>query len=428
LRTALLCIVLAGCSDYGVTPRVADIAEPTLPGDDEGGVDVEIPDNVATGGVEGVICATEFGGLAGAVVLVEHEWGVAQTATDDEGRFGLYGLPAGEHVLVVIGAEYRTTMHVVVPPFDVAHVRTEDCGDPCDVPVPCVGLAEAMDRGAADITYDFGNIEIRNTSDDLEICLTEWLVVISDTSQDAAVGQEPYVRLGPGQSHLFPYSTDVYGGMGDEAWWCVERTQRTLAGAAYEYNGSLLPDLLFDYVHDRTDVNRSGLEDHAEAVEDGIQAQVNIWDTEIANPVVLVGREQSLIRLSESKPDKRVVVQVRNLGQRRGSTRVVEVVPPGFAVSNPQPPAQLATLPDGSTELTWQVELQGAVQTQDEPTDYQQVELSYTLGRGDSDCDGRCEGSGLVADWRDTATRPWQSFSEPLIIEVCPPADLDVRD
>lgn len=419
MRAAALALLLIGCSEYGVTPAAPEV----LPEVDEPEADPPdpIPEHVPTGGVEGTVCAHEFGGLEGAEVSVEHEYGVAKTVTDAQGRFALDELPVGRHVIVVVGPDYRTQIPVDIPAYAVAEVRTDECGDPCDVPVPCVGLAEALDRSAAEIQYNFGSVEITNISEDLQICLTEWIVVLSDTSQDAALGQEPAVRLSPGDMHAFPYAIDVFGGLGDEAWWCVERSQSTATGALYTYNGSLLPDLVYDWVADRTDANRNGSEDHAEYGIDGIISQENIWHTQLDSPIVMVGREHTLVRLTESKPDEVVTVQAWNLGQRSGRASVYEVVPPGFVASNPQPAAQVTALVDGSTQLRWEVELDGAVQFDGLATQYDRVDLTYTLSKGDSTCDGRCEGSGASADWRDTATRPFVSRSEPLVIEVCPP-------
>ena len=421
MRNVALVLLLAGCSEYGVTPN-ASLVEPDV---DQPQVDPPdpIPEHVATGGVQGMICEHEFSGLAGAEISVEHEWGVAKTATNAAGEFELLGLPVGQHVLVVVSPEYRTTIQVDIPAYDITQVRTRECGDPCDVPVPCVGLAEALDRDAAEIEYFGGNIEVTNISADLEICLAAWIVVLSDTSQDAAVGQEPMARIRPGGTHTFPYAVDVFGGEGDEAWWCVERSQSTLSGAPYTYNGSLLPQVVYNWVADRTDANRNGAEDHSEYGEDGIISQENIWNTEIDNPIVMVGREHTLVRLSDSRPEQTVVVQAWNLGQRSGSATVTEIVPPGFAVSNPEPAAQISTLPDGSTELRWQVTLRGAIQFEGARTDYDMVDLTYVIAKGDTDCDGRCQGMGVQADWRDTATRPWTSHSEPLVIEVCPPLE-----
>lgn len=386
-----------------------------------------IPEGVPIGGVNGTICAEPEKGLEGAIVFVEHEFGVAQTATDEEGYFELEALPAGRHVLVVRHAIYNIQIIVDVPQNEVATVMSDECVDDCGIPVPCLGLAEAVDRGVVSIrAIEDGEVEIRNTGEDYDVCLEEWVIVRSPGSQDAILGQEPRVVLRPGQVQRIGYAVDVFGDVGDEAWWCVEERQMIASGVRYVYNGSLAPDLLFNWVRDRTDANFNGREDHAEITpQNRIQSQENIWTAEEQHPIFLVGRARSLHRFEDPLDTEVVNVEVINLGQVAGSTQVYEIIPEGFSVSSVSPPAELTSEPNGDTLMKWDVTLAGAISIEDAQAQYDRAYLNYTLGLEEEHCEGRCVGKGVYATWTDSYRRPQESFSEPLILEVCPEKDED---
>lgn len=419
-----ICLLgLLGCSEYGVSPeppQVDPIVEEEEPG---GGVRSDpIPESVPVGGVQGTICNQPEQGLRGAVVMVEHAWGLAQTSTDEEGYFKLDALPAGRHVLVVRHPGYNTQIVVDVPRNEVATVLSDDCVDDCGVPVPCLGLAEAVDRGAVLIMAGpDGTVEIQNTSPRHSICLQEWAVIKSLGSQDAIVGQDPGLRLEPGDVHVFDYAVDVFGDKGREAWWCVEEQQVIADGVRYAYNGSLAPDMLWDWIHDRTDSNYNNVEDHEDVnFERRIQTQVNVWSTQDWHPIVLVGRTRSLVRLEHADDTAQVVVEASNLGQLPTEADVFEVVPPGFQVVTTEPQAIVTSEQDGSTTLRWTLTLDGAQPVDGDQAIYDVRRLTYTITPGEEPCIGRCEGNGVYAIWRDAWRRAQDASSEPLIIEACP--------
>jgi len=426
LALSVLVAVGVGCSEYGVSPEERPSEDPLTEEDPTGGVEPDpIPDDVLRGGIQGTICAEPELGLQGAAVRVEHAWGVAEVATNAEGFFILQDLPAGEHVLVVTHELYQTQLTVEVPPNEVATVLDDTCVDDCGTPVPCMGLAEAFDRDHAQVVAGpGGTVEIANVGARYDICLEPWMVVISQGSQDAIVGQDPRIVLSPGERHVFDYAVDVYGDQGDEAWWCVEERQVIDSGVYYDYNGSLAPDILFDLVQDRTDTNFNDVEDHADVNSQGrIQSQLNIWDTQVWHPIVLVGRERSLFRLETPEDTATVKVQALNLGHLPVETTVFEVVPPGFDVLGAQPAAVITSESNGSTTISWQIALEAGVPQLEDQAIYDIAELSYTVGvNADEPCQGRCEGSGVMASWVDDWRRAQQSFSEPLILEVCPEA------
>ncbi|MFK7927862.1 MAG: carboxypeptidase regulatory-like domain-containing protein [Myxococcota bacterium] len=419
MRTSLLLILCLGCSETSVTPV------PVVP-DDDTSEDVvvtpkpdPIPDGVPRGGVKGLICLDKDSPVPGARVALEHEWGVAEANTDAEGNFSLENLPVGSYVLIVQTPEYSDQIPVEVPPNEYSWVETTDCLINCDIPVPCVGLAEAFDRGGAAVYYnEAGAIEVINTSEDLEICMDDWMVVFSETSQDATFGQRDPVRVGPGASTEAGYAHDVYkpeGADENQAWWCVEREQYTQAGSEYTYNGSLTPDLLYELIRYRTDVNSSLIEDHEEIVEGQyIQSQMNVWNTEIQSAIILVGRQRSLVQLRRPDSVATIVVEATNLGQKAGRAVVSEDVPAGFDVFGVSDGGVVSQRRDGGFTINWSVNIAGAVPRDNAHATYSTHELTYQISRSTDECMGRCPGYGVTAQWG-----PHASASEPLIIEVC---------
>lgn len=420
MRYLLPLLLLGACTDYDL---VGDGDEPIVPEDTDEptGGEEAIPEDVPRGALQGHVCEDASGGLEGATVTLEHPWGVARTATDAEGYFLLEGLPVGEYVVEVTAGAFRRTLPVTVVEAETATIETAECLELCEFAIPCMGLSEAMDRGIAEVfASGGGDITISNLSDEHSICLDEWLVVTSDVSQDATIGQDPGTRLAPGQYRVFPPALDVFGGESDRAWWCVEHFQGMTRGARYDYNGSLAPRLVFDWIHDRTDTNGNFVEDHADDLDYTPIAQWNIWNTQEAQPIVMVGRERDLHRLVDAEDRVRVTVQAWNLGQQPAVTSVTEVVPAGFIVSQVSPAARIVDLGEDGTSLTWEVELEAAESLTGAQAIYDIRDLSYTLERDlDQPCEGRCVGRGAVGTFIDLVGETWQSRSEPLIIEVC---------
>lgn len=416
---------LSACSETALRPDPEPTVDPREEEDPSGGTRIDpVPEGIPVGGVQGTICNQPEVGLEGARVLVEHPWGVAQTVTNEEGYFSMEGLPAGKHVLVVTHAEYNTQLVIEVPRNETSTVLDDECVDDCGVPVPCLGLAEAVDRGAVSLMAGpSGTVYIENTSSRFDICLDEWVVMKSLGSQDAIIGQEPSVVLEPGDLHIIDYAVDVFGDMGDEAWWCVEEKQVIAEGVRYTYNGSLAPDILWNYIHDRTDTNYNGTEDHADVNFDNrIQTQTNVWSTQNWHPIVLVGRSRSLARLETPDSSATIRIDASNLGHLPTQTYVYEVVPPGFVVTDTVPEAFVVSEQDGSTTLRWDVTLDGAQPIQDAQAIYDVAKLYYTVMSPEVDpCIGRCEGSGAFATWTDAWGVSQSSASEKLVIEVCPP-------
>ena len=186
MRRAIIAIALLGCSDYELNPddpSEDEVPEDTDPGKQDG--DTELPDGVAYGGVQGAICADSESGWEGLDVLVEHEHGVARTTTDADGFFQLTELPVGEHVLVATGPDYLQQIPILISENEVISLQSDECDADCDIPVPCVGLAEAIDRDAAWIMLVDEGIEVANTSDDLDICIRQ-----QEIDRDLLLGQQ----------------------------------------------------------------------------------------------------------------------------------------------------------------------------------------------------------------------------------------------
>jgi hypothetical protein len=418
----LLVVPLGGCMEPTLTSRPDQVDEPDAEVPEDPGVDVVLPPGTPVGGVRGRFCEAVDQPLVGAFVQIEHEFGVHKTTTNAEGWFELTGVPVGRHVVVVTHNRLQEIASVDVPEGSFAEVQGERCEDPCEFSAPCVGLAEAVDRGRARIWYTgMGDVRIENLSATNGICLDPWMVFFSVESQDAMVGLDPGMKLMPGEFHDFPYAVDVYGGEGREAWWCVEREQMTQGGAEYQYNGSLAPYMLMRWVEDRTDEDFDTIEDHLDWDEEGqVQTQRNVWRDESEQPIVLIGRDHNVVRLLHKDDRQEVILQAKNLGRQPATAEVYERVPAGFVVHYTTPAAQVQPQSDGTTLLIWQVSLDGAQPVEGRHTKYDVEEVRYIVGRGDTTCRGRCPGNGASTSWVDRMRVRWRADSEPIIYEVCP--------
>ena len=416
-------LLSAACVGYGLSGDPDGSAPRADLGPDPGaGHD---PDASEAGGVRGQWCPEVDPGGHGIEVVIEHDRGVARTLTDADGRYALTGVPPGRHVLVAVGEALAAQIPVVIPPGEVVELTHPECQDRCEIDVPCVGLAEAIDRGGVDLTYrnDLGaqSIELHNRTSDLDICLDEWMVFFGAATQDALVGPAGATVVPPGARLKFPYGRDVFGDDGDRAWWCIERSQPLVAGSPFTHRGEREPSGLMRLIVDRTDLNHNGIEDHVDVVDSTLQTQHNVWSAQANHPVLVVGRERTVIRIVGPGHRPQVRLLVRNIGQRRGSGVVTEVVPEGFVATDVNPPARVEALGGGATRLIWDVTVEAAVPgiAPHSPTRYDEVALGYRIGRAPQPCDGRCEGFGAEVSWVDAWARPWIADGEPLVIESC---------
>ncbi len=428
-RLLWLLPLLVGCpSEYqqGVVPGGGDVPGDTdTDGDDPGNPD--IPDEVPTGGLRGVVCEDEFSYLEGAKVSVEHEFGVSVDYTDANGEFFIAELPAGTHVVVIEKGDFHEQITVVITANEVMELASDECvQDECTPEVPCIGLAEAVDRHAVIMTTESEGLLFENVSSQYAICMDEWYVLIGEGTQDAAAGELDTTRLEPGDEFSYPYGADVYSdfAFSNDAWWCVEETQVTVVGGAYTYNGSLVPEPLFDYIHDRSDVDDDGVEDHEDMEELSYVTQYRIWERLNDHPTILVGRDKNLVEIV-GEDSATVIIEVTNIGKAEGEASVYETVPAGFIGEEFSPaPVSSQENGDGSITYRWEVALEAAIpgSTADQ-TWYDQAFIAYAIRAGEDACEGRCVAERLQSDWLDDDGAPWTSESEPLIIEHCSEAE-----
>ncbi len=267
----------------------------------------------------------------------------------------------------------------------------------------CYGLSEAWDRGFLEINTTFtGSIVFQHIGgvEEPNICMDEWYVILSENSQDAGVGDPNYdpggiyplgsITLEPSDSISF-----MYQGSGIPSWYCMELTQHTFFTYQWEFLGARVPEPILSMM----------------LGED----QQGVWDWMEANPSVVLGRSNHLLRVNQQDS---VVLRVINMGQISVTTTVTELIPPEFEVYfTSQTPQSLEILDDGSTLMTFDVSLGPSQLTDtDNHTLYDEVNISYKISPKAEPCFGRFYGNPPVAQWLDS-TGAWR-FSEasPLVI------------
>lgn len=275
-----------------------------------------------------------------------------------------------------------------------------------EYPPPCLGLAEAWDRGMLDIEMD-GQMDIvlTNRSDDFELCVDQWYVYLSSGTQDAGAG-DPYfdpgaeypmgtIRFGPGESVEF-----LYGLVDDWAWWCIEEQQVTQRTEVYEFSGARVPPVLL------------------EEMLDGDQEGVWAWIYD--NPAVLVGRNTHWLNLESTAPAGAVELEVRNLGRQDGVAWIEEHVPAGYAASGfTLEPTSSEADGGGGTVYTWELDLAAAIDTGTyQHTIYDVRTWTYTLTVTDGELIGRQTLPEPTALWEDSSGGVQTASGAPLVVEI----------
>ena len=272
------------------------------------------------------------------------------------------------------------------------------------VKTPCVGLSEAWDIGLLSIRGDVeGRIILNHLGgeDDSDICIDQWYVLLSESSQDAGFG-DPYYDPGgeypfgtltmhPGDSLYF-----YYGSFDQPAWWCMEQTQYTQPTTNFTFMGARVPRPLLTRM---LDMDQEGL-----------------WQWMAQNPVVIVGRDTHYI--APRQGDNQVVLRALNMGAYPTTTTITETVSPEFYAYNfSVPPQSLFMEDDGSVTYTFELYLGGTVLTDvDIHTIYSEEIITYTL-EPVADCQGRYTGVSPTASWIDASGTTQVSDASPLIID-----------
>jgi hypothetical protein len=259
------------------------------------------------------------------------------------------------------------------------------CGDDdCEevAPEACLTLWQAHARGWLSIaTGGSGEAVSFVNSGGYDVCLDEQALYASSDTQafflDAAVTDLPE-QLATGDRYTAYYgswTTDnaVYSPYLDEgAWWCVDNGNPATAGGSFVYYGEAVPEVLATWVDTLTDVDGDGVDDLVDwAGSYGVQAQYNIWDWQLDQPVLTAGK------LAEEVMGEVVVTLTsRNLGDHSGEGWLVDEVPAGWSVvATERTPDQIVPNADGTTTLAWFVELEVFGYTGDT------IQLAYTIAR-----------------------------------------------
>ena len=301
--------------------------------------------------------------------------------------------------------------------------------DTCPQPDGRVSVAEAWDRGWAEVWYD-GWLNIHNAGPHA-ISMDAWNVWFTETSQDAAAGSADYaygtdqaglqgLEIPPGETWGMVYTAEE-----GPAWWCIERTQVTQSTTSFHYNGAEVPDVLMKWIFYDTDEDGNGVEDHEDYndPETGApQAQTNVWDTIADGPVMVVGRVPNYVELSPGESTN-LTIEVVNLGRSAGSMVVSETLPAGAAASDfSVEPSTVQENSDGTTTYTWANKMPQSVDDPDisQPTEYGVSEITYTLTWLGPECGERVVGDAPRVDWSDIDSRAQVSWGTELVIACCP--------
>jgi hypothetical protein len=313
------------------------------------------------------------------------------------------------------------------PSTDTGPTDTGSAVSDCPQPTTPISLAEAWDRGYADISFD-GALQIDNVGPH-EISIENWHLFLTPTSQDAAAGDadinyETGTATGrvidPGDTWTHYYTSST-----GPAWWCIERTQVTTYADDFIFNGSQAPVPLMDFIHTLTDTNANSVEDHGEYPDPvyttAPQTQFNVWDAISEGPVLAIGRTPNYIELHPGESGT-LTVEVLNLGRGMGTVEVSETIPAGTeAHSFSVTPTRTSDNTDGSTTITWEFKMPGSEDDPDTsmPTTYDSIDISYGITMLDADCGQRMTTWAPQVSWQDIWERPFVSYGTPLVIACC---------
>ena len=368
--------------------------------------------------------STVLAGLALMVGIVGCEPDGQKDTLDDAGEAGgtdwdLY-TDTGD-----TGTEQESMPEDSGTPIDEADPYGRDPS--CPQPTECISLAESVDRGWSDISFN-GTLDVKN-SGPYEICSGRWHTFFSDYSQDAIAGDSSTSRPGvpedallleAGASRAHNYAESANG----PAWWCIERTQVTAYNSPYRFTGARAPDPILSWVDTATDTNTNGVQDQVDYADPSTGApwtNHNIWDHIAEQPVYVVGRDPNYI---EIRPGTSVplTIEVVNLGREASSIQVSERLPAGarawgFSVT----PSTIEENGDGSTTHTWYFKMNGSTDDENvsQPTDYDIVRIDYNVEWTSPDCGYREKTWAPEVSWLDLSGVRQVSYGTELVIACC---------
>ncbi|MBM4386944.1 MAG: hypothetical protein FJ088_04345, partial [Deltaproteobacteria bacterium] len=267
------------------------------------------------------------------------------------------------------------------------------CKNVCIVSDACVGISEGFARGWIDVSDPSadGAVVLLKNYGNKDVCMDDTIVQVSDATQSHAL--QPFSHTGyspptPGSQLKIPAGGQLYyyyaswtfaNGyyhpyLAKPPWWCLEWGQLAKGPAIFFFDGETLPDTLKYYGYNSTDTNSNGKEDHVEWHGSyGTKAQYNFWNYQSLYPVLTAGKTAAA-----GGPGKiAVVLTVRNLGAKKGTGMLYDVVPAGFTAGGfSLSPSSVTPNPDGTKTLQWEVSVNGYL---DPPGSYDTT-VFYTFG------------------------------------------------
>lgn len=239
----------------------------------------------------------------------------------------------------------------------------------CEATVPddCLTIWQAHALGYLQVTSHGStgaNVRFTN-SGPYDICIDEQVLYTSLLTQSAFVDDSVVAgpaRVSPGGTYNTYYGSWTTSNgyyqpyLGLPAWWCVEYAQLAAGGATYDYFGERIPNTLAYWVDSTRDANADGLYDINQWYGTyGVRGEYYLWGYQSVHPVFTVGKTAAA-----DGPEAQVTLVVQNIGYVDSTGVVTDTVPAGWSLasSSPAPLSQLLN-PDGTTTLTWSVDVDG---------------------------------------------------------------------
>ena len=262
----------------------------------------------------------------------------------------------------------------------------EVCGD-YEPEEDCYTDYQALALGILSFEVTANGTATLSNSGDYDVCLEGFAMWDNAGSQSLVVGEEVLsgeeYRIEAGSSlelYYGSWTTDNgnYSPYLDEAdFWCYQNGTTLATGTEYSSIGAWLPEDMQYYIAEETDTDGDGVEDHVDwASNQGVQAQVNLWDYQDSHAAVAIGK------LAESTSDGTVLVTLtaQNRGAVATSVTVTDSIPAAWSLVQCDQTPDSTDDSDVDTQLSWSMSLDGC--TDDCSTVDEVVitcEISYNL-------------------------------------------------
>lgn len=250
------------------------------------------------------------------------------------------------------------------------------CGFDCNVcgayePEDCYTDYQALALGILTVESSSGAHLVVSNSGDYDVCLQGFGMWQADSSQNVVVGEAvdtaTTFRIGAKSSLELSYGSWTTDNgtwspdLGDPPFWCYQNGTTFTSGVSYTSIGAWLPEDMQAFIEDDSDTDGDGVEDHVDWLSSGtwanmgVQAQANIWDHQATHAALAIGK----LAASTTSGTVQVDLEVQNRGAVAAAGTVTDTVPAFWAVEScTSTPSETANA-DGTTTLTWDVELDG---------------------------------------------------------------------